>query len=630
MGGLRNQILVLAAFAFMLYANTLGHEYTQDDAIVIYDNMYTTQGIKGIPGLLTKDTFFGFFKTEGKDKLVSGGRYRPLTPVMFAVEWQLFGHRPWIGHIINVLIYALTVIVIFLVLRLLLQRQFPDHYHVISFIAALIFAAHPIHTEVVANIKGRDEIMAMIFSLSALWGSIKYIDLKKNKYLLMSGVFLFLGLLSKENTITFLAIIPISLLYFRKIKLAYSIKATLPAIVSTILFLGIRTSILGMDMGGKPRELLNNPFLKIVGSNYVDFSFAEVFATITFTLGKYLQLLVWPHPLTHDYYPRYVGVMQIGDWTVILSLLTMGVLLWLIWYFRRKHLIISYGIVYYFITLSIVSNIVFPIGTNMSERFLFMPSLGFTIIVAYLFSKFSNKYGKRMIWITTCIYLTLLSFKTVTRNMVWQDNYTLFTTDVKTSLRSAKVLNAAGGSIIEKVGSDNESIARTTQLNTALTYLDSALKIHPNYKNAYLLRGNAHYHLKNYEEAITAFSNALRLDAGFSDARSNLGVTYRDAGRYYGEEKGELKKAIVFLQKAEEISPNDYEVLRLLGVANGIEGRHNEAIKYFERAKDRRPNDAGAFVNLGTAYMYYGDSIKGQKYLDQALQIDPNALKKKQ
>jgi len=81
---------LLMIFCFLLYGNTLNHDYTQDDAIVIYDNMYTTQGISGIPGILKYDTFKGFFKVEGKDKLVSGGRYRPFTLIMFALEWQLF------------------------------------------------------------------------------------------------------------------------------------------------------------------------------------------------------------------------------------------------------------------------------------------------------------------------------------------------------------------------------------------------------------------------------------------------------------------------------------------------------------------------------------------------------------
>jgi hypothetical protein len=94
------------AFGSLLYLNTLTHEFTQDDAIVIYDNMYTTKGISGIKGLFTKDTFFGFFKEEGKAKLVSGGRYRPLTPAMFALEYQIVGKNPFLGHLINILLYG--------------------------------------------------------------------------------------------------------------------------------------------------------------------------------------------------------------------------------------------------------------------------------------------------------------------------------------------------------------------------------------------------------------------------------------------------------------------------------------------------------------------------------------------
>ena len=84
---------LIMAFSFLIYANTLSHDYTQDDAIVIYDNMFTTQGVAGIPGILKYDTFYGFFKKEGKANLVAGGRYRPLTLVMYALEVQLFSKK---------------------------------------------------------------------------------------------------------------------------------------------------------------------------------------------------------------------------------------------------------------------------------------------------------------------------------------------------------------------------------------------------------------------------------------------------------------------------------------------------------------------------------------------------------
>src|SRR6056297_2988110 len=83
--------LVLFVIAFLAYAQTIPYDFVQDDAIVITDNEFTKKGFAGIGDLFKYDTFRGFFKTEGKDKLVAGGRYRPLTPVFFAVGVQLFG-----------------------------------------------------------------------------------------------------------------------------------------------------------------------------------------------------------------------------------------------------------------------------------------------------------------------------------------------------------------------------------------------------------------------------------------------------------------------------------------------------------------------------------------------------------
>ena len=147
--------LLIFVVAFLLYANTLTHEYTQDDAIVIYDNMFTTKGFSGIPGILKYDTFFGFFKVEGKDKLVAGGRYRPLTLVMFAVEYAIFGKSPFIGHLGNVLLYGLLGIVLYLLLlKLFRAREDIPLAALFALVITLFFIAHPIHTEVVANIKG--------------------------------------------------------------------------------------------------------------------------------------------------------------------------------------------------------------------------------------------------------------------------------------------------------------------------------------------------------------------------------------------------------------------------------------------------------------------------------------------
>ena len=112
--------------------------------------------------------------------------------------------------------------------------------------------------------------------------------------------------------------------------------------------------------------------------------------TIFLTLLKYILLLIFPHPLSHDYYPRSFDIVDFSNITVILSFLLHLALAGLALFLIKKNRIISFGILFYFITISIVSNIVFPIGTTMSERFIFIPSLGFVLILAHILTRYIN------------------------------------------------------------------------------------------------------------------------------------------------------------------------------------------------------------------------------------------------
>ncbi|HEB62647.1 MAG TPA: tetratricopeptide repeat protein [Bacteroidetes bacterium] len=624
----RFHLLVIFVLAIILYANTLWNDYAQDDAIVITDNMFTKQGIKGIPGFLTNDTFYGFFKKKGKAKLVSGGRYRPLSPITFAIEWQFFGKNPAVSHLINVLLFALLGIVLYKFLLLLFMNVENDKLkYLVPFFTSLIFIAHPIHTEVVANIKGRDELFVLLFSLLAVIFSIKWFKTKQIKFQFYVFLMFLLALFSKENSITFLAIVPLVFyMFFYKNTKSY-FKILTPFLIATVLFLIARIMVLGLDFGAAPMEMMNNPFVKIEGSKYVPFSFGEKAATIIFTLGKYIQLLIFPHPLTNDYYPRQIAIMSFADWKVILSLLVyIGLIYYVIRNFKKEK-VISFGILFYLITLSIVSNIVFPVGTNMSERFLFMPSLGFSLIFGYLLYLIYDK--KRNLSNFLLVFILLLySIKTISRNAVWKNDFTLFTTDVKISNNSAKALNAAAGSLVDAAYKEKNRSKRERMLKEAKTYLEKALKIHPNYKNAWLILGNTNYFLKNYEDAIRDFKQALKLDPSYEDANKNLAIAYRDAGKYYGEKKKDLSNAIKYLNEAFKMTPDDYETVRLLGVAYAVSGNNEKAIFYFSKAVELEPDNAGAYKNLGNAYFNSGNPEKGKFYHDKARELDPEIFNK--
>ena len=614
--------LSIMLFAVVLYANTLTHDYVQDDAIVIYDNMFVTQGFAGITGLLQYDTFYGFFKEEGKANLVSGGRYRPLTPVMFAVGWQIFGHNPLLGHLWNMLLYGLIGILIYEIISRF-QRSTVD-MRLIGWLAALFFIAHPVHTEVVANIKGRDEIMALLGSLLCLYAVMRSMRSSNIIWLCTAALSLFLASASKENAVTFVAVIPLTVWYFgdSTTRLKSSLTAAIAPLLGVIAFIIIRSSVLGLEFGAAPSELMNNPFIKLVNGQYVPFDIEEKLATIIFTLGKYIQLLFFPHPLTHDYYPRHIEIMSFGDTTVWLSIIMYAVLAYFALRGLRDRSILSYCIIFFILTISIVSNIIFPIGTNMSERFLFMPSVGFAFLSAYVLAKIKNRQA--LFFSLAGLVLLLFSIKTISRNQAWSSDYNLFQTDKHTSKNSAKLNNAVAGALSTAAFNEPDELTKTLMLQEAVARAQKAIEIHPYYKNAYLLKANSHHYLKEYEKAATAYEQALRIDPGYDEAIKNAAINDRELGRYYGQVENNLSKSIDYLKRSLQVMPDDYEANRLIGTAYGFSGEVTQSIKYFSKAVNLKPKVAGAYVNLGKAYMNDGRSEEAQIQFSKAKEIDPN------
>lgn len=618
-----------AVLGFALYLNTLGHDYALDDAIVITENMFTEQGVEGIPGLLKYDTFYGFFKVEGKARLVAGGRYRPLTPVMFAVERSIFGDSPFMGHLINGLLYGLLCTLLFFTLQRLLRVRFGEESaRSVAFLAAILFAAHPLHTEAVANIKGRDEIVTLLGSLAAWWAVLRHTDDRKPWALPLAAVSLFLALMSKEHAIAFLAVIPASLWFFRPEQRPAGLLRLWPLALAAGAFLLIRGSVIGWSMGHEPLEMLNNPFVKPGSSGYVPFSAGERWGTILFTLLLYLKLLVWPWPLTHDYYPRHIAIHEMSDPASLLGLLlylglaAMVVLGW------RKRTVWSFSAFFYLATLFLMSNILFPVGTTMSERFLFMPSVGFALALAWAAERGVGAAWRKPLRYALFGTAAVWSLLTLMRNPVWKDNYTLFLTDVETSVNSAKLQNAAGGELIAQALKAKDEAQRQKMLREATGHLEKALAIHPAYKNACLLLGNACNYLKEYESSIAWYGKALELDPAYAEARNNLQITLREAGRYAGESKGDLRGALQYLGRALEMKPSDFETLRLMGIAYGLGGKHDEAIRHFGLALEQQPANAEIMAYLGNAWMHAGDSAQARSWHRKANETEPGILKK--
>ncbi|MDX2072100.1 MAG: tetratricopeptide repeat protein [Haliscomenobacter sp.] len=632
----RLHLIILAVLSILLYANTLGHQFTQDDAIVITENMHVQKGWAGLSDIFNKDTFHGFFKTD-KQGLVEGGRYRPFTLAMFAVELSIFGKSPFWGHLFNVLWYGLTGLVFYLLASgLFAYRWNKTLSSWLAFAAAVLFVAHPLHTEAVANIKGRDEIMALLGSLAALYFSLRSFKSGNLGWEALAAVSFLIGIFSKENTITFLAVVPLTYWFFTNASIGQMLRQSAPFFVVAILFLIVRSNVLtNAQIGAASNELMNNPYLKIEGNQYVPFSGAERQATVFYTLGKYIQLFLFPYPLTHDYYPNHIPRMNWGQPGALLSfLLYLGMGIVGVMGLRKKSPV-AYGLLFYLTTLSIVSNVWLVVGTNMSERFVFMPSVGLCIAVvsglATLFygEKLKQTARPQALLLSIGAVVVIFGALTFLRNFAWKDNLTLFSTDAKTSINSAKVHNSLGGVLMDEARKiENDSIKKMALLQEASTNLLKAVEIHPNYRDAYTLLGNCYFEMKNYAESVKYFNAAYSINNTDTLVKKNLGVAYRLLGQEEGEKRGNLTQALQYLQQSLALNPNDYATQRLLGVANSFGGNDQAALPYFEKARDLVPQSADAWFELHMAYQKVGDLTRAQQALARAQQIDPEIAQK--
>lgn len=685
--------LLLFAFGCLLYVNTIPNKWAIDDGIIIHQNKFVQKGVKGIPDIVTKDAFAGFYNKDVN--AVEGGRYRPLSQVFFALNAEFFAketkgntseiNTPEVGtkdvsettwfpnllHFFNMLWYGLLCMVIYRTLVLLLTKNYNDestrNYH-IAFITSLLFNVHPLHSEVVANVKGLDEILALLGSVYTLYSILKshYANnnQSKTKWGIIALISFALALFSKESSITFIAIIPLALFVFTNASAKTIFKLSAPLLLPVLLFLGVRQAVLNpTEAKVIPKELLNDPFL-VYNPNATYEAFypnADVkklksydqntlqkmpksneLATIFYTYSIYLKLLIAPYPLTVDYYPRHIEVKSFASPIVLLSVvLHLFLLIWAVRNIRNRNWI-AFGILYYLITFSIVSNFFFSIGANMAERFMFMPSLGFCLVVAIFLIKLAEignrkkqNLGFSCIAIILGAITLLFGTLTIQRNFDWKDNMTLFSKDVMISSNSAKInFDLAALKLEEsekmlreknketanfsKVERDNaitelDGVRYRTSME-AIPLLEKAVTIHPLYTIAWLKLGNAYHYLgqlasndkesnKIYLEKAQAAYQVVKELQGKNTAQiatEYLGICLMDHGKLIGQQFGNLPLATTYLEQAKSLSPKEAEIYLLLGTVYALQNNFDEAIKNAKISIELQPNNEEYKRNLET------------------------------
>jgi tetratricopeptide (TPR) repeat protein len=617
-------MLIIAVFAFLFYSNTLDHKYVLDDFGIIPENLITKKGISALPEIFSSSYRAG-------TNLIDNTLYRPLSKAMFAIEWDIAPDSPALSHWMNVIFFSLTCIALFALLALCFSGNL-----LIPFLASLLFASHPIHTEVVANIKSRDEILCLLFCLLTAIASLNYVKKQQTKYLFLSAFLFFLAFLSKESTITWLAIIPLILYFFTDSTKGQILKSSLPLIGAALVFLLIRSKIVS---GGTGTVLIEDNFL----TGFKDLFTREVNAI--YILGVYLKQLIFPLTLISDGSFDHFKKAGPGDLKFILSFIAYGAMaVYAILRFKKKD-VFSFSILYYFITLSLVSNVLFLIGTNYGERLLFIPSLGFCLALAALFSKlfpgkerdastlsFSGMIRQnKMAVISVFIISGLYSLSTYARNKDWYDNTSLYSADILQVPESVHMQFYYANHISsdDEVAKLPDSLAVRKAYEKALSHLDISTKIHPRYADAYQRKGFIYHKLKEYEKAGENYEKCIAINPTFPVAQNNYANLLFETRRY--------DEALKYFKAAFRLNPHYSHAAANIASVHGVYGESlrqqaiqnpakqaeftaeadknfRMAIEYFHKAIELDPAAVSAYRLLSVTYANLGDRENADKY----------------
>ncbi|MBS1586895.1 MAG: tetratricopeptide repeat protein [Bacteroidetes bacterium] len=605
----RVQALVMAIIGFVFYFNSFNNDYALDDGIIIAKNTYVQQGFKGIPNIMGKDAFDTYYSSLNATNQLSGGRYRPLSIVTFAIEQELWGqsidyskvatafgvispqetdfiHLMHIRHIINVLLYILSAIVLLYFLKNIAFRDQPY----VAFIAALIFTIHPIHTEVVANVKSRDEIMSLLFITLTLISAFRYAETKKILSLILGLAFFFLALLSKEYAVTLLVLIPLMLYLLRNYSIPKSLIAILPYLAIFIVYYYLRTSVIAEKSESADDEILNNPYLyATVGQRW---------ASEIAVLWKYFQLLLFPNPLSADYSYKQIPYSNFASPIVCLSILLHIAMVAAMFYFFKKRHILCFAIAFYLVNLLLVSNFIFNIGAPMGERLIYHSSLGFAMVLAYYLWQLRLKTNSVPALASILLVIVILSgYKTIARNVQWKNDRTLFLADVKTVPNSVPANANAGACYIGISDEATDTVLKRKYLDTALMYLNKTVAMHHTFATGFLNRGVVQFKLGNVEAAKADFDTLKMLFPHYPtipQLNALIGNYYLGVGwNQYGKQ-GKYNEAIAEFRKGLEADPTNADLWYNIGGAAFSMNLYDSAYNCWSRALQYNPKHEGA------------------------------------
>lgn len=569
--------LIIILVTLITFTNTLLNGFVYDDITIVQNNT-SINALSKIPDLFLQSYF-------GKDN--NAGTYRPLTTLSFALNYAINGLEPYGYHLVNIIVHIINSLLVYWIVKYYSQSK------LLGIFTALLFSVHPVHSEAVASVYGRAELLAVMFLLVA-W--VYYLKSSINKYYyFISLLSYFLSLFCKESGIVFFGILLLVQFCTKtswKEKLIPEIKAW-GYVLSTIPYLIIRTLVTGAFGVPKGGQILG----------------AESFLTRLYTMSlgyvQYFKMLVYPVTLFIDYDYGVIPTVKALSLSVTLSLILILLVIIIGFWQSGKNPIIGFAILFFFVTTSIISNVFIPTGFLIAERAIYLAVLSICLLIAAFFYQLYQLGWQKLALLGFTITLFLFSTRTYFHNLTFRDNFSFFSSIVKLTPNNFRANYSLGIYYL-----------REKNFFKAEKYLQKVLEVTPKYSSAMVALGELYFEQGQIDESINMLNKALTLSPESFYANQIMSRVYK--------QKKDYKKAKEFLLEAVKNSPPNPFLEQELAMLLYEMGEQEQAIVSFKKALELNPNFAEPLVNLARIARQKNNPTEATNLLTKALKIDPN------
>lgn len=547
---------VLPVLVFLIavaqYLQTAWFDFAWDDKLVITANEYTTRGIDGLADIFTRRVSIPY-KSE----------YRPIPQALHAIEYDLSGGSPHVGHLFNVLWYGLACVLVYALVRFV----FPGHDGLFALLVALLFVVHPLHVEVVANIKGRDEILALVFGLCGVMLLVTALERGRASLLTVGAACFAVACLSKTNAVTLLPLVALVAWYRSKEtgvtrRLAMSLAAIAACCVVMVAAIRYLQSTVSTDLALHLNStVLNNIFLWTSRPE-------TIVPTALVNIGRYLLLFLYPHPLIHLYGHDQIPLSRWSDvvpWLVLASLAATAFVTLRSW---KSRLPLAFGVAWCVVTYSAYSNLFFFAPDTMADRYMFVPSIGLALLAVHgvfraagLDAQAPALTGTRARIVITLFAAVLVAYsaRTAVGSRDWRNDSTLIHNRIRYMPRNAAAQAIYGHTLVRESYEEAGPERRLERKAQAMKAFTQAIRIYPDFQAAWIAIGRLFAEQGMYGKAELAFLKAQRLAPLNPDAYFSLGTLH------FAQQ--DLVLAIPYLEKAVLLDPDMEEAYVMLGKA---------------------------------------------------------------